>query len=78
MCKFILASVFMVSMLFACQSPSGVTENKAFTARTVGHTDGCWLSDYLPGQDSFYVLPYAIGKSYGISQGNCGKYTPPS
>jgi len=75
MLKLILVINVMVGMSFACQSPGVVTKDGSFSTRTVGYTDGCWLSDYSPGRESLYVLPYAIGKSYGISQGNCGKYT---
>ena len=42
---------------------------------SIGHSDGCWLSDYIPANESKYVLPYPIGTSYIISQGNCGQFT---
>ena len=41
----------------------------------IGHSEGCWVSDYTPANESQYVLPYPIGTSYIIGQGNCGQFT---
>ena len=61
--------VLLLVILSAC-STSNIHDDGS-----IGFSPGCHKSDYSPAKDSIYVLPYPIGREYGISQGNCGIYT---
>jgi murein DD-endopeptidase MepM/ murein hydrolase activator NlpD len=70
---FIAAISFVIS---ACATEQLLKEGpRSEEDIPIGHSDGCWLSDYAPASESQYVLPYTIGNSYIISQGNCGQLT---
>ena len=46
-----------------------------FTSITNASVDGCFLEDYSQSNSSPYILPYQVGMSFSILQGNCGAFT---
>lgn len=38
-------------------------------------TFGCFIEDYSDAATSEYILPYQVGMTFRVSQGNCGRYT---
>ena len=45
-----------------------------FTSIPNASIEGCFLEDYSNPVSSRYILPYQIGMSYSILQGNCGAF----
>ena len=37
--------------------------------------DGCFVEDYPSAATSQYILPYQVGMSYTVNQGNCGRFS---
>ena len=67
--KLILA--ITVLALLACSN-----SNAEFGKKTkVGHSLGCYQSDFTDPKLSEYILPFEVGASYTVSQGVCGGVT---
>ncbi len=41
----------------------------------IGRTPGCFFADYPRAKTSEYVLPFQVGMTYPLGQGNCGRFT---
>lgn len=70
-----LSVIMSILLIGACSSSPETNGVSNSTDIPIGHSEGCWLSDYTPAKNSEYVLPYPIGNQYLISQGNCGNST---
>ncbi len=67
-CKIILIAIIFC---FGC-----VSNNEAENLELIpeARVDGCYKNQYPPASTSEYILPYTPGKTFTISQGNCGKF----
>ena len=72
---FRVSIILMSILLVSCAAPNETMEQSVENGVGIGHSEGCWSSDYTPAAESKYILPYPVGKEYVIGQGNCGMFT---
>lgn len=46
-----------------------------FSSITNASVSGCFIEDYPQPNSSVYILPYQVGMSFSILQGNCGAFS---
>ena len=72
----IFATIFIVGCRFSFTSSGGGDGLVfIFTPITNGSVDGCFVEDYPDANNSPYILPYQVGMSFSVLQGNCGAVT---
>lgn len=76
--KIIMNKLILIAFLIsisACSILPKATDVSRMNDVRIGHSAGCWESEYTPAAESKYILPYPVGKEYVIGQGNCGMFT---
>ena len=73
--KFLWVGLFILSFaLFGCDGGGG-GGGGTLDPNRIGAVSGCSLLDYSDPVTSEYILPYQVGMSFRVSQGNCGTST---
>ncbi len=68
-----LALLFASTLMGCGRSETGEVEHDLTPIENAA-VSGCFKEHYQDPNTSDYVLPYAIGETFLVSQGNCGKY----
>ena len=60
-------------LLIGCVNGGG-SNNLPLTPIPKATVEGCFVEDYPDPKTSQYILPYEVGESFLVSQGNCGRF----
>ena len=67
--------VLIISFTIAgCGGGGGGNDGSLGTRVPNSTVGGCFLEDYPDPANSEYILPYQVGESYEVNQGNCGQF----
>jgi len=71
-----LSLLFLITQITGCVNApnSDLTPIQDLTPIKNASVKGCYLEKYTDPKASEYILPFEVGKSFRVSQGNCGRY----